>query len=40
MVDAGTGVPLRFVGGGDGLAPSVVVSYRATRTTLARQGAK
>ena len=40
VVDAGTGVPIRFVGGGEGLAPSVVVTYHPTRTTLAHQGAK
>ena len=39
VVDAGIGVPIRFVGGGEGLAPSVVVTYHPTRTTLAHQAA-
>ncbi len=35
IVDADTGMPIRFIGGDQGQAPSVVVDYQVTRVTTA-----
>lgn len=35
IIDADTGVPLRFVGGAPGRTPGVIVTYRVSRVTIA-----
>jgi hypothetical protein len=35
IIDADTGMPIRFIGGDPGQAPGVVVDYQVTRVTTA-----
>jgi hypothetical protein len=35
MINARTGLPIRFAGGTSGRAPGVIVTYRVSRVTMA-----